>query len=108
MKTTKVTSLHSLWAVVVLAQGICGALHAAPAVTLENEALSIGFSSSGSGFAVMSIVNRLAGETRFVDTNLKAPDFWEIVLVPDGGVDPKKAVRLQNHTPSKERTCEKI
>ena len=108
MRKFKVTFAHGLVCAYLLAQGVCGALQAAAAITLENEALSIGFSQPGSGFAVTSIVNRLEGETRFVDTNLKSPDFWEIVLVPDGGADPKKAVRLQNHTPSKERTWEKI
>ena len=108
IQTIKAVSFHSLVFVFVLAQYAGGGLLAAPAVTLENEAMAISFSSSGSGFAVTSIMNRLGGGTRFVETNLKGPDFWEIVLVPDGGANPKKAVRLQNHTPSKERTCEKI
>ena len=104
----KTISVHGVVLAAVFAQCACSGLFAAPAVTLENDAMAISFSSSGSGFAVTSIVNRLGGETRFVDTNLKGPDFWAITLVPDGGVDPKKAVHLQNHTPSKERTCEKI
>lgn len=77
-------------------------------VVLENEAMSIAFSSSGSGFAVTSIVNRLDGETRFVDTDCMAPDFWEIRLSSDGGANPKNSVRLQNHTPSKERFVERL
>ena len=38
-------------------------------VVLENESMSIGFSSASSGFAVTSIVNRIEGNVRFVDTD---------------------------------------
>ena len=57
---------------------------AANALTLENDALAISFASAGSGFAVTSVVNRLGGGVRFVETDLKEPDFWAITLVPDG------------------------
>ena len=81
---------------------------AASYLVLENDAMAIHFSPPGSGFAVTSIVNRLCGESRFVDTDRKAPDFWDIRLVCDGGADPRREIRLQNHTPSRERIAMKI
>ena len=77
-------------------------------VVLENESMSIGFSSASSGFAVTSIVNRIEGTVRFVDTDCRAPDFWEVRLAAEGGANPKKIVRLQNHTPAKKRSVERI
>ena len=77
-------------------------------VVLENESMSIGFSSASSGFAVTSIVNRIEGDVRFVDTDRRAPDFWEVRLAAEGGANPKKIVRLQNHTPAKKRSVERI
>lgn len=95
---------------VLLSLAICagfGSAEAAPLV-LENEALAIHFSQAGSGFAVTSVVNRLVGASRFVETNLREPDFWEIRLVNDEGANPHKAVRLYNHTPSRVRRVEKL
>lgn len=88
---------------------LAGALAAGAApIVLENDALAIGFSQRGSGFAVTSIVAKVGGGARFVHTEQKLPDFWEIVLVKDGGADPRAAVRLQNHTPSRERLMEPV
>ncbi|MCQ2391066.1 MAG: DUF6259 domain-containing protein [Kiritimatiellae bacterium] len=91
--------------------GVCGFVtscaFAAP-VLLENEAMAIRFSSAGSGFAVESIVNKVAGGAAFLSTGPKVSDFWEIQLTSDGGVQPRNTVRLQNHTPSRERLLEQV
>lgn len=81
---------------------------AVSAATLQNDALAIHFSSPGSGFAVTSVVNRLCGDTRFLETDMKSPDLWEICLAADGGADPKRMVRLNNHAPSSRRTVEEL
>ena len=93
-------------AFLIAAAFLAAAVHGS--VVLENESMAIGFSPAASGFAVTSIVNKVGGAVRFVETDCKAPDFWEIRIAPDGGADPKKTIRLQNHTPSKERTVERI
>ena len=92
----------SIFAAVFLTAAIYGS------VVLENETMSIGFSSASSGFAVTSIVNRIERDVRFVDTDCRAPDFWEVRLAAEGGANPKKIVRLQNHTPAKKRSVERI
>ena len=81
---------------------------AAAGISVENESMSIHFSQRGSGFAVTAIVNRISGETRFVNTDCRAPDFWDIRLVKGGGADSGREVRLQNHTPSRERIAERL
>jgi len=104
---------------------------AAFAETLENGSLKIEFASAADGFGVQSVVNRLAGDARFVNPD-GAPtvrwrveehrhcpnfcwpcpaagktlaDFWELELRIAGTFwDRTKAVFLDNRSPSRSRS----
>lgn len=66
-------------------------------VILENDALRICFASAEDGHSITGVVNRLAGDVRFVDPDGKRDDFWAFRLSrknPVTGSD--EYVRVQN------------
>lgn len=67
------------------------------------DALEVLFADAGDGFAVTGIVNRIAGETRFVTADGTAADFWELEFrTADGGSNA--VFRVDNRMPARSRT----
>jgi len=72
----------------------------ASAETLENAALRLGFAGPEKGYAIESVVNRLAGDVRFVDASAKGASFWEATFWKEGFPGAaSNAVKLTNLSP---------
>lgn len=67
------------------------------------DALEVLFADAGDGFAVTGIVNRIAGETRFVTADGKAADFWELEFRTEDG-ESNAVFRVDNRMPARSRT----
>ncbi|MCC7351028.1 MAG: hypothetical protein IT446_10695, partial [Phycisphaerales bacterium] len=82
--------------VLALSLVICASLQASDKkYILENDAMRITFADSSSGFDCLSIINRLAGNKRFVDPagdDLGWPGLWQIELSrpPEGHGERQK------------------
>ena len=77
------------------------------AAVLANDAVRVEFSDADKGFAVASIVNRLDGETRFVNSPDKGFDLWHLTFHGvDGNGQPAEA-SSRSRLYAARKSCEK-
>ncbi len=73
------------------------------ATTVENDTLKVNFADADSGFAVTGIVVKETGSARFITSDGKGPDFWELDFTAKAEAGGNTVLKLSNRSPAAER-----
>ena len=90
------------WRVAALAS-MAGALSATAAPVLENDAMRILFADAARGYGVTGIVNKVAGDVRFLRDTTREIDLWQVFFAKEKDGKRVECKEVSNRSPAKRR-----
>ena len=88
---------------IVILVSMVGVLSAMAAPVLENDAMRILFADASRGWGVTGIVNKVAGDVRFLRDTTREIDLWQVFFAKEKDGKRVECKEVSNRSPAKRR-----
>ena len=88
---------------IVILVSMVGVLSAMAAPVLENDAMRILFADASRGWGVTGIVNKVAGDARFLRDTTREIDLWQVFFAKEKDGKRVECKEVSNRSPAKRR-----